>query len=242
MWRDSARSSTSSPRRLGPRRDSDRRRHARVRVGRGHQPVRAAALERRRAAGLRRADRRRARKLPRFPKPTIARIRGYCLGGGLAIAMQADLRIAAADSQFGIPAAKLGIAYGFEDCGGWFAGRPGPRAHDPVHRRRIGADEACASAWSIAWSPRGPGATSVRDRATDRRQRAAVGGRVARWRSTRCCSIPRSATGDGPACRGVLRQRRLPRGPSRLSREAPAAVQRPLAAGTVGSPMAFSGC
>jgi enoyl-CoA hydratase/carnithine racemase len=54
------------------------------------------------------------RKLSSFPKPTIARVRGYCLGGGLAIAMQTDLRIASSDSQFGIPAAKLGIAYGIE--------------------------------------------------------------------------------------------------------------------------------
>lgn len=54
------------------------------------------------------------RKLAAFPKPVIARIRGYCLGGGLGIAMQADLRIAAADAQFGVPAARLGIAYGFE--------------------------------------------------------------------------------------------------------------------------------
>jgi enoyl-CoA hydratase/carnithine racemase len=46
-----------------------------------------------------------------FDKPIIARIRGFCLGGGLAIAMAADLRIAATDSQFGIPAAKLSIAY-----------------------------------------------------------------------------------------------------------------------------------
>jgi enoyl-CoA hydratase len=53
-------------------------------------------------------------KLGSFPKPTIAQIRGYCLGGGLAIAMQTDLRIASSDSQFGIPAAKLGIAYGFD--------------------------------------------------------------------------------------------------------------------------------
>jgi enoyl-CoA hydratase/carnithine racemase len=50
-------------------------------------------------------------KLAAFPKPVIARIRGFCLGGGLAIAMQADLRIAAEDSTFGIPAARLGIAY-----------------------------------------------------------------------------------------------------------------------------------
>jgi enoyl-CoA hydratase/carnithine racemase len=54
-------------------------------------------------------------KLAAFPKPIIARIRGYCLGGGLAVAMQADVRVAAEDSQFGIPAARLGIAYGFQN-------------------------------------------------------------------------------------------------------------------------------
>ena len=52
--------------------------------------------------------------LAAFPKPVIARIRGFCLGGGLAIAMMADLRLASDDSAFGIPAAKLGIAYGFD--------------------------------------------------------------------------------------------------------------------------------
>ena len=51
-------------------------------------------------------------KFHAFPKPIIARIRGFCLGGGLAIAMGTDLRIASADSQFGIPAALLSIAYG----------------------------------------------------------------------------------------------------------------------------------
>jgi len=50
-----------------------------------------------------------------FPKPTIACIQGYCLGGGLGIALQADLRVAAVGSQLGIPAARLGIAYGFDD-------------------------------------------------------------------------------------------------------------------------------
>ncbi len=53
-------------------------------------------------------------KLAGFAKPVIARIRGFCLGGGLGIAMQADLRIAGHDSEFGIPAARLGIAYGFD--------------------------------------------------------------------------------------------------------------------------------
>ena len=50
-------------------------------------------------------------RLAGFPRPVIARIRGFCLGGGLAIALQADLRIAAEDSEFGIPAARLGLAY-----------------------------------------------------------------------------------------------------------------------------------
>lgn len=44
-------------------------------------------------------------------KPLIAMIRGYCLGGGLGTALNADLRIAADDAQFGIPAARLGNAY-----------------------------------------------------------------------------------------------------------------------------------
>lgn len=49
-----------------------------------------------------------------YPKPTIACIEGFCLGGGMQLAMLADIRIAAHGSQFGIPAAKLGIAYGFD--------------------------------------------------------------------------------------------------------------------------------
>jgi len=52
--------------------------------------------------------------LANYPKPTIACIRGFCLGGGMQVAMLADIRIASDNSQFGIPAAKLGIAYGFD--------------------------------------------------------------------------------------------------------------------------------
>jgi enoyl-CoA hydratase/carnithine racemase len=46
-------------------------------------------------------------------KPVIAMIRGFCLGGGLVTALAADIRIASDDSQFGIPAARLGLGYGF---------------------------------------------------------------------------------------------------------------------------------
>ena len=52
--------------------------------------------------------------LANYPKPTISCIRGFCLGGGMQVAMLTDIRIAAQDSQFGIPAAKLGIAYGYD--------------------------------------------------------------------------------------------------------------------------------
>jgi enoyl-CoA hydratase len=52
--------------------------------------------------------------LAHFPKPTIACIRGFCLGGGMQVAMSADMRFASDNSQFGIPAAKLGIAYGYD--------------------------------------------------------------------------------------------------------------------------------
>jgi len=45
--------------------------------------------------------------------PVIAMIRGYCIGGGLLTAMQADIRIASDDAQFGVPAARLGLGYGY---------------------------------------------------------------------------------------------------------------------------------
>jgi enoyl-CoA hydratase/carnithine racemase len=48
-----------------------------------------------------------------FPKPTIAMINGYCIGGGLGLAVCCDLRICSDKSKFGIPAAKLGLGYGF---------------------------------------------------------------------------------------------------------------------------------
>src|SRR5207249_3988944 len=46
------------------------------------------------------------------PKPTVAMIFGYCMGGAMAVAMACDLRFAAQGSRFGIPAARLSIIYG----------------------------------------------------------------------------------------------------------------------------------
>ena len=47
-------------------------------------------------------------------KPSVALIHGFCMGGGLEVALACDLRYCGASAQFGIPAAKLGIAYNVE--------------------------------------------------------------------------------------------------------------------------------
>jgi enoyl-CoA hydratase len=46
-----------------------------------------------------------------YPKPTIAMIRGFCIGGGVGLALSCDLRICSDDSRFAVPAAKLGLGY-----------------------------------------------------------------------------------------------------------------------------------
>lgn len=44
-------------------------------------------------------------------KPTIAMIRGFCIGGGVSVALSCDMRIASEGAKFGVPAAKLGLGY-----------------------------------------------------------------------------------------------------------------------------------
>ena len=46
-----------------------------------------------------------------FPKPTIAMIRGYCIGGGVGLALCCDMRICTEGSKFAVPAAKLALGY-----------------------------------------------------------------------------------------------------------------------------------
>jgi enoyl-CoA hydratase/carnithine racemase len=55
------------------------------------------------------------RALTRIAKPTIAMVRGICMGGGCAIALTCDIRFASPEAKLGIPPAKLGLAYSLED-------------------------------------------------------------------------------------------------------------------------------
>ena len=83
------------------------------------------------------------RALATFSKPLIAEITGYCIGGGLATALNADIRFATPDSTFGIPAAKLGLGYGYDGLAK-LARAVGPgRARDIMFSARfLDADEA----------------------------------------------------------------------------------------------------
>jgi len=76
-------------------------------------------------------------------KPTIAMIRGYCIGGGFAVALNCDIRVATEDSSFGIPAAKLGIGYASERLG-QLVELAGPSAAKDIlfTGRRVPAPEA----------------------------------------------------------------------------------------------------
>jgi enoyl-CoA hydratase/carnithine racemase len=51
------------------------------------------------------------RALLEFEKPLVAMIHGHCMGGGLAVSLCADVRLAAADARFALPAARLGVGY-----------------------------------------------------------------------------------------------------------------------------------
>jgi enoyl-CoA hydratase/carnithine racemase len=59
----------------------------------------------------RRISERGSKALATLDKPLLAMIHGYCVGGGVGIAVGCDLRLAADDARFGVPAARLGLGY-----------------------------------------------------------------------------------------------------------------------------------
>ena len=87
-------------------------------------------------------------------KPVIAMIRGYCIGGGLLTAMKSDIRIASDDSQFGVPAAKLGLGYAYGGVEELMS-LVGPSWTSEILSRPGGwtPTRPSGSVWSTAWSP-----------------------------------------------------------------------------------------
>lgn len=83
------------------------------------------------------------RKMLAMEKPLIAMIHGYCLGGGLGMALNADLRFASRDAQFSVPAAVRGIAYAPEGLKS-LVDLVGPSVAKDImfSARRLKADEA----------------------------------------------------------------------------------------------------
>jgi enoyl-CoA hydratase len=96
-----------------------------------------------------------------LPMPVVALLRGYCLGAGAAIAAQADLRIASEDAVFGVPAARLGLAYPFPEVARLTAlAGPGAAADLLLSGRRAGAEECLR--WGLLQSVH-PGAEFERE-------------------------------------------------------------------------------
>ncbi len=76
-------------------------------------------------------------------KPSLAMIHGFCMGGGLEIALACDLRYCGESAQFGIPAAKLGLAYNVEGHKRLLETVGHARAREIMFLgRRYGAEEA----------------------------------------------------------------------------------------------------
>jgi len=99
-------------------------------------------------------------------KPVLAMIHGFCIGGGLAIALTADVRYAADDATFAIPAARLGVGYPVSGVRALLR-VVGPAAAKEIFftARRFGASEALARGLVSEVTPKAGLETLVRETA-----------------------------------------------------------------------------
>ena len=162
------------------------------------------------------------------PKPTIAMIHGFCIGGGVGVALSCDLRLAAESGRFAIPAARLGVSYRWSDIKK-LMDLIGPADTKEIFYTarhfygRRGEGDGPRQPRAAGGRARGLYARLLRQ---DRRERALDDSRhQGRDRGTaqaRRGDRPRALRGPGQA---LLRQRGLHRGPPRLRGKAQARVQ-----------------
>ena len=163
-------------------------------------------------------------------KPTVAMIRGPCFGGGVGLAAACDLRVAADDAVFSIPAAKLGIAYPPPAIADVVALVGASRAKDLFFTaRRLGHAEALAIGLVDRVVPAADLRTETLALAENHRRQRAPDDRGGedgdrRRRVSRSRGGHTRSRGGG----GVLLLGRFRRGPRCLPRQAGAAVFRPL--------------
>jgi len=81
--------------------------------------------------------------LDRYPYPVVAALNGHAIGGGLELALTADLRVAARGTKVGMPPAKLGLIYSHTGLRKFIDALGAPRTRELFFTaRNIGADEA----------------------------------------------------------------------------------------------------
>ena len=162
-------------------------------------------------------------RLDALGKPLIAMIDGYCIGGGCAMAMAADIRIASEPSRFGIPAARLGVSYAYESLHR-LVQLVGPAYAKEIMftGRQLDAAEALAMGLVNRVVPVAELEATVVAMAASIARNAPLSIRASAESISQIAGVsegrdPRACGGADPA---VLRQRRLPRGPPRVHGEA----------------------
>ncbi len=166
------------------------------------------------------------RALSGCPKPTIAMIHGFCLGGGLAIALCADIRLADDVAEFAIPAAKLGLGYNARWVRPLLAAVPPAKAKEMLFTgRRFKVAEAIAMGLVNTAVPAEELDAKTRALAGDIAANAPLTVRAAKRTIDELVRNPQIARPRVAGCGGcrLLRQRGLRRRAARLQREAQAA-------------------
>jgi enoyl-CoA hydratase/carnithine racemase len=159
--------------------------------------------------------------------PTLALIQGACVGGGLLIASQCDLRICNESARFGVPVKNLGLTESYDELAGMLR-LLGPAASLEIllEGRIWNAREAYEKGLGLARrAGRQRSRGSVRGGAPHRRRRAACGALAQEVHPAAARSAPALGRGARRRLR-VLRHRGFPRGGCRVPREAQASIHR----------------